>query len=304
MSTELTLTSMFNMTHLRDLDLPTGSTNESAAAMWSRLMDNRAFVALRAAGYRIGAVPPGFDKQVLRTADRVLDGGQLTELERTMVINSALGPAIDWLAPGAMADDYRARVLWNLDPANWLPELTRDPGLQAPYFLFVHVPSPHRPYLFDRNGGAVPFAPLVVATSVATRDVDWAPPQEEDLSPLYAAQLAYVDHVALESVDKVIAAVPTSTVIIVMSDHGPGWHVDWANLTPATARERFGTLFAARTPNADGLFGDAPTPVNLLPTLLNEYTGAHLPMQPDDSYLGILPFTDLEDIGNPDAASR
>jgi hypothetical protein len=302
MATQLTLTSMFNMTHLANLDIPTGSETEFGAAIWARLLGNRGFDALRDAGYRIGAVPSGFDKQVLRTADRVLDGGQLTELERTLIVNSALGHVIDWVAPGAMADDYRSRVLWNLDPDNWLPELTGDSDLEAPYFLFVHVPSPHPPFVFDRKGGVVPYAPLVVSEGVAMAPVE--PGTADDRGSRYADQLAYIDRKALEAVDKVIAAVPPETVIIIMSDHGPGEHVDWAHLDATTARERFATLFAARTAGEDGLFGDAPTPVNLLPTLLNAYAGAGLPMEPDDSYTGILPFSPLQNVGNPDIVAR
>jgi hypothetical protein len=45
-------------------------------------------------------------------------------------------------------------------------------------------------------------------------------------------------------------------------------------------------LLLARTPGQPGLFGDAPTLVNVVPQLLNAYLGGEAALLPDDLYDG------------------
>jgi hypothetical protein len=301
MNTQLTLGSMFNMTHVSEINLPPQTASTYNVALRASLDRNPAFSALRAAGYHIGAVSPGYEGVALRSADVFLEGGQASELEAVLIANSGLRHAVTALAPDALANQARERVLWNLEPEHWLPGVASGSTLARPYFLFVHVPSPHFPYLFDRTGGPVNDRPIVVTGrgTPSTR----SPAELDATADLYAAQLAYVDGLAIEALDKVIAAVPPDAVIIVMGDHGPDAYIDWDHLESTPTLERFATLFAARTPGLDRLFGDAPTPVNLIPTLLNSYAGAKLPTHSDDSFRGYPPRQALVDIGNPDEAA-
>jgi arylsulfatase A-like enzyme len=117
----------------------------------------------------------------------------------------------------------------------------------------------------------------------------------------YTEQLAYIDKLAIAAIDDVSAGVSDDAVVIVMSDHGPDAHVDWDHLQTTDSHERFSNFFAARTPNAPGLFGDAPTPVNIFPTLLDRYLGYSLPRQPDTSFLGVPPRDELTAIDDPNA---
>ena len=298
MNTQLTLASMFNMTHVSEMNLPPQTASTYNVALRASLDRNRAFAALRAAGYHVGAVSPGYEGVALRSADMFLEGGQASELESVLIANSGLRHALTAFAPDALANQARERVLWNLEPDHWLPGVAPGATLPRPYFLFVHVPSPHFPYLFDRTGGPVNDRPVVVTGrgTPATR----SPAELDATADLYSAQLAYVDGLAIEALDKVIAAVPSDAVIVVMGDHGPDAYIDWDHLESTPTLERFATLFAARTPGVDHLFGDGPTPVNLIPTLLNSYAGTKLTTHSDDSFRGYPPRQALTDIGNPD----
>ena len=162
MNTQLTLASMFNMTHVSEMNLPPQTDPSYNVALRASLDRNRAFAALRAAGYEIGAVSPGYEGVALRSADVFLEGGQASELESVLIANSGLRHAVTALVPDALADQARERVLWNLEPDHWLPGLAPAATLSRPYFLFVHVPSPHFPFLFDRTGGPVNDRPIVV----------------------------------------------------------------------------------------------------------------------------------------------
>ena len=302
MNTQLTLASMFNLRHLAEMDLPSQTSDAYNAALRASLDGNQAFAELRGAGYHVAVVSPGYEGVALRSADLFLEGGQASELEAVLVANSALRHGMALVSPTALADQARQRVLWNLEPSNWLPGVAPAAAIGRPYFLFVHVPSPHFPFLFGRDGEPLNDRPVVVTgrgTPAVRSDASIAA-----AASAYAAQLAFVDGLAIAAIDEVLAAVPPETVIILMADHGPDAHVDWDHLEATNARERFATLFAARTPGVDRLFGDAPTPVNLMPVLLNEYAGTTLAIKSDASFLGYPPRQELVDIGNPDEAAR
>jgi hypothetical protein len=299
MSTQQTLASMFNYTHLSDLGLPP-QTDPAFGPAAKRLLDhNKAYEVLKAAGYRTATVTPGYDGVSLRSSDVFIDGGQINELEAALITNTLLRPVLSVAAPDAFPSQIRDRVLWNLDPGNWLPGLVQDRPAERPFFLFIHVPSPHVPYVFGRDGGASGAQEIafIDQTPYSSR----TPEQVSVVSRAYADQLAYVDRLTIEALDKVLASVPSSSVVIVMADHGPDAHVDWDNLATTDTRERFGVLFAARTPDAPGLFGDAPTPVNFFPTLLNHYLRSDLPLRSNSSFIGVPPRNELLEIGDPDA---
>lgn len=298
MSTQLTLASMFNFAHLSDLDLPAMAGPAYGQTLRALLDHNRAFDVLRVVGYHIETVSAGYDGLTFRSSDVVRDGGQINELEGTLIANVALKPALNLVAPEAMHNQIRERVIWNLSPSNWLHDLRDGPGSDPPVFLFVHVPSPHPPYLFARDGAATKGADLSFANDIPSTERTAG--QVSALARAYSDQLAFIDMQAIRAIDEVLLSAASDTVVIVMSDHGPGIHLDFEHLTTADPRERFGTLFAARTPGTRNLFGEAPTPVNLFPTLLNHYVGLELPFASDASFVGVPPRQELIEIGNPD----
>jgi hypothetical protein len=63
-----------------------------------------------------------------------------------------------------------------------------------------------------------------------------------------------------------------------MSDHG-------YKKPLSDVQARLATLFAASTPGHPELLADAPTPVNLMPRLLNAYLGLELPREPARFFL-------------------
>ena len=295
MTTELTLASMFNLAHLSELELPKLRDPAVARALQSLIHDSEAFRLLRASGYRIAGVAPGWEGVALRTSDSFIDGGQATDFEEVLIANSILLRTLDVAAPDALAAQIRERIRWNLSPRNWLPAMSSGPDL-----VFVHVPSPHPPYVFGRDGSPLPNRVIYLGGPSNTKLSDEDRPGAADA---YADQLAYIDSLAIAAIDEALPALASDTVVIVMSDHGPDVHLDWDRLDTTDSHERFANFFAARTPGKSRLFGDAPTPVNLFPTLFNAYLGMDLPLKPDTSFVGLPGAFDLVDIGNPDAGS-
>ncbi|HOW44532.1 MAG TPA: hypothetical protein PK919_05100 [Candidatus Aminicenantes bacterium] len=93
---------------------------------------------------------------------------------------------------------YRQRVL------QVFAELPGVIGEKGPKFVFVHLFSPHEPFVFDRRGG--PVGP----------DRIW----ERSDPRYYLEQCAYVQNRILETVDRILANSAVPPVILLQSDHG------------------------------------------------------------------------------------
>jgi hypothetical protein len=102
---------------------------------------------------------------------------------------------------------------------------------------------------------------------------------DAEFAAAYAAEIGYLNGRVLSAV-RSIKSLPgrPDPVIIVMSDHG------YAS-DKADPQGRLANLFAAYTPQAPGLFADAPTPVNIVTILLNRFLGTDFPMSEDRYFL-------------------
>ena len=176
--------------------------------------------------------------------------------------------AVDVVWPAAMTHSQRNRIVRAFDDLETFAGAQRD----SPAFFFAHIPAPHLPLVVDADGEP---------RSLPSRSFE-APPAAMTRAEYVAAwseELTYVNRRVLEVVDALQSA-PTQPVIVVMSDHGYGHEPH-----PDDVQALFANLFAAHTPEANGLLADAPTPVNLLPILFNRYLGTDLSLSPDRYFI-------------------
>lgn len=78
---------------------------------------------------------------------------------------------------------------------------------KGPKFSFIHIVSPHPPFVMDSSGNRK------IRSSVS--DMAWEPRKN------YVQQLKYVSGKIMEFVDSILANSKTQPVIILQSDHGP-----------------------------------------------------------------------------------
>ena len=286
--TQLTLASMFQMRHLDavpEIAPLIGVTGGHVNPLRNALSEGEAFAALHAAGYEVVATNPGYEAVVLRgVADRVLDHGEMNDLERDVLKRTWLLDPLGWLMPGIFTFPQRDRILNQFDDLGTLATETRS----APIFAWIHIPAPHLPLVLDAQGG-----PLVLDP----RKFD--PPTVEGFGYTdaeYAAELSYLNRRLLASV----ALLQSSNqrpdpVIIVMSDHG--YYYD-----PADLQARFGNFLAASTPQLPGLLAEGPSLVNVMPILLNGYLGTDFPRSPDRYFTspGIRALLELTEVPDPE----
>lgn len=262
--TWLTLTSMLNGAYLEEID-GLRPVPESAVEQYRRLMSalNHAAMidTLREQGYEIDAIPSPFRSVALTTADRYLDGGQITAFEYSLLMHSQLGPLIVRFVPDFLMSQQRDRFHSALDQLVTEASSER----QHPVFVFAHVFSPpHAPLVYGRAGEHLALPGCVPDTCAL-----WEFP--DDAWGLLSDQIHYTNGEVLKAVGQIVEDDPEG-IIILMSDHGS--RRDRSNLD-----EFFHNFFAARTPGRQ-VFPTDISPVNVLRLLLSAETDAQMDALP------------------------
>jgi hypothetical protein len=292
--TQLTLPSMFQMRYLDQIDglRPLIGTNYPFHAVLRDVTTSGlAFTALRSAGYEIVTAPPGWEHVTMRAAaDRILEMGEMTDLERSLLEQTWLLDIVTLVKPDALTGQLRDRLVHAFDHLDAFAGEQRD----RPAFLFVHVPAPHLPLLVNEAGETLPLP----ARALGARDPAGLHMTRAEYSATWAGELAYLQKRILRAIDA-LQARADPPVIVVMSDHG---YI--AEVRADDPQSRFANLFAASTPGAAGLLRDAPTPVNLFPRLLNRYLGTDFPLSPDRFFLSPGPLQPLllTEVTDPEVA--
>ncbi len=231
-----------------------------------QINEGRFFGDIRRLGYETIALFPGFEHVALRQADRFIDTGEINEFEWAVVRATSLGALIDAALPDLAADQHRSRVLGIFAAAERvaLEDSTR------PRFVFAHVPAPHSPLVFGRDGS--PWPMRGIATLYAD-NVDLAQLGRAEYVRRLDGQIAFINTRTLDLTDRIIARDP-GAVIVVFSDHGTG-------LSTVDADLRTANLLAVRSPGRTGIIDDRSTLANLLPRLLRAYAGTGPPDVPE-----------------------
>ena len=295
--TQMTLATMFQMRHVDAI--PTlagliGTSGPHASALRNAMASGPVWAALRAAGYRIVVSHPGYEHAALRSvADRFLDHGELTDLERDLLARTWLLDLLALPLPDIFAGPQHDRILNGFDD---LEELAREDRTQ-PLFTWMHIPAPHLPLVLDAEGKALPLEPRRFDPPT----VDGFGMTDAQLHAAYGAELSYLDDRLLS----VIRAIQDSAregqpdpVIVIFSDHG--YYYD-----PVDIQARFANFLAASTPGAPGLLASSPTPINYVALLLNRYLGTEFDLSEERFFVsgGTRRLLEMVEIEDPDAIS-
>ncbi|MDB5251275.1 MAG: putative Sulfatase [Flaviaesturariibacter sp.] len=195
--TKFSLSSSLNMSYL-------GNTDADQTNLLVR--QNLVSYLFRQNGYNVVNLESGYAvTQHFDFATSTVKAGGLNEFERRLLeltilrIDDVLG-----------IEDYnRTRSILQK-----VSDLVKAPG---PKFGFVHIVSPHPPYVFDKNGGQRKRSSL--------SDRNWEPRKE------YADQLEYISKEAIRFIDEILQNAKVPPVIILQSDHGPLFSdADWQNV--------------------------------------------------------------------------
>ena len=237
------------------------------------LNDNPAFDLLRSRGYRVVTSSSGYEHVTMRGADEFLDDGSLNEVERHLIRFTTLHRIIDAVAPDALANQHRQRILTGFD---FFEQVAADETTE-PTFAIIHVPSPHPPVVLDREGGLLAPQPREGLFDQV--------PIPDDGRTAYRDQLAFLNREVLAALDQLDdrAAAGQEPIVIVMSDHGAAPQSEIA--AGRVSDDHYANYLAVRAPAASQpAFSNETTPVNVLSSLFNTYLGTDYPMWPDERY--------------------
>ncbi len=291
--TQVTLASMFQMRHLEDVPelaplIGTGGAHVSA--LRDAMTQGPVWAALHAAGYEVVVSLPGYEHVALRApADRVLDHGELNDLERELLARTWLLDLLTPVLPDIFAGPQHDRILHGFDDLERLAAEHRD----EPRFAWVHIPAPHLPLVVDAEGGVLPLEPRRFDPPT----VEGFGMTDAQLHAAYGAELAYLDERLLSAVRAIQASADDGRpdpVIVIFSDHG--YYYD-----PEDLPARFGNFLAASTPGAPDLLDGSPTPVNFFPLLLNRYLGTDFALSEDRFFVsrGTQALLELQEVPDP-----
>jgi hypothetical protein len=290
------LASMFNMRPLQDIPslgplLSGSATRPAGVLVREALNDGPALQRLRDEGYSVTATASSFAEPTLRQVDTWIDTGQLNEFEVNLLRRSVFRPIIAAVAPDLVTSQYRERTVDTLAAAAAIAG-TRS---ASPRFVFVHVPSPHPPWVVNADG-----SPREIA-DVDSIFGETTPSTGLDIDALkrgYTGQVAWLDRELLSTIDAIDAASPTPPAIVVFGDHG-----SWVGADGDDIRRRFRPLFAARVPDGASIYPDDVALVDTFPILFDHLFGGTTPRHADaPSWMFRVPAEyDLFPIGDPNA---
>jgi len=272
--TELSLSATLNATYLDALIDPSLDGDQSRAQLWPWLRHNQVRALLEQLGYSTVAVETGYYWSEWEDADdyRAPQRGWLAGMsafEATLLRSTAAWAAIDALPvlPAFLVRDldrsteaHRERVSFVLDTLEQLP---REPG---PKFVFIHLVSPHRPFVFDAEGNPVDDEYTWTRSNIGI----------DAYKQGYREQIAYLNGRIENIVRTLISESAVPPVIVMQGDHGP---------EEGSSQDRMQILNAIYLAGhrSGGLYPTI-TSVNTFRVIFNTLFEAGLPLLPDTSY--------------------
>lgn len=158
--------------------------------------------------------------------------------------------------------EIRDRIIFAFD------QTTEVPALPSPKLVFIHIISPHGPFVFGPNGELVREAQFEATFQESS--------EEQRLLEAYVDQVVYVNGRLLEAVDAILEGSDVPPVIVIQGDHG------WADRKPEDKMMILNAIYLPSEGRQD--LYPTITPVNTFRVVLNRYLGGNFPLLEDISY--------------------
>jgi hypothetical protein len=270
--TEISLASSLNMMYLQDLDEAFNPESTARRKLWDSLKHSAVRYNFENMGYKTVDFATGFAWNELEDADVFIAPppftSGLSEFEGLFLRTTFARYIQDfgWIDPDSvMGQDFRDRF------NNIFDNMSKIANMPEPTFAYVHVISPHPPFVFDPKGNP-------------TYPPDFWNKQREYPPDLYKKgytnQLTYLNQKTLRAIDIILAESDTPPIIIIQGDHGP-----WMQPN----NRRMWILNAYSLPGHEDALYPTITPVNTFRLVFNKYFGGKYDMLKDVSYFSPVP---------------
>lgn len=269
--TELSLAATLNLSYLDEL-IDEGVQNRSQ--LWPLIRHSALRGTFERLGYEVVAYETGYywsewedADQYLAPEDKFIKG--MSAFEGTLLRSTLAWALIDALPqlPAFLvrdldrsADAHRERLIYVFDSLSDMPEV------EGPKFVFAHIVSPHRPFVFDAQGNPT------------NDDYDWSYSQLgiDDYREGYRQQIIHLNNEVEAILDHILSKSETPPLIVIQGDHGP---------EEGSSADRLSILNAIYLQGRDvvGAYSSI-TPINTFRLLLRQAFGADIPLLDDGSY--------------------
>ena len=272
----LSLASSLNYKYLGDIAGQLGARSDNRQPLIYMIRNSQAAAFLKQHGYMFAAFSSGYSGTEIRNADMYVTSGlPLDEFQNTL-LNTTVVPAVMKTLP-FQYDFHRKRILHTFERLVTLSESDK------PVFAFAHIVAPHPPFVFDRNGKGI--NPQMSFTIMDGDHYRKKLTDEKEYITGYTEQLIFVNRRLRATIDGILSRSKHPPVIILQSDHGPGFKLNWDNPDLDCFSERLSIFSAYHLPGSDySNFYEEMTPVNTFRMVFNEYFGTDLKLLPDESY--------------------
>ena len=270
--TEISLGSSLNMQYLQGLNETFTPDSTARRVLWDSLKHSAVRYNFESMGYETVTFATGFAWLDINDVDHFISpppvSSGMTEFEGLFLRTTAARYAQDlgWVDPDTLLGvGFRDRfnnIFNNIDDVA---------EMRQPTFSYIHVISPHPPFVFDPQGNP-------------TYPPDFWNEQRQYPPSLYQKgyvnQLQFLNKNMLEAIDMIVANSETPPIIIIQGDHGP-----W--LQPKD--KRFWNLTAIYFPDHKDKLYSTISPVNIFRLVFNTYFGGKYDILDDVSYFSPVP---------------
>lgn len=276
--TVLSVASTLNMDYISSF-LP-GTENSSSWWLLEPFIDqSRARLALGELGYRSYAVMSDWGLTDNTTADEYFQVApiHLSDLENEIVRKTPLGQVLLFFPDFVFVQSNQSHFkVVNLQ----FDALESFASMPGPKFVFVHIISPHPPFV-ARADGSFQSPPYPFTFNDADDFL------LDDLAYVngFREQVAFVNDRLARVVDEILANSTNDPIILLQADHGSGLLTNFSSPDQTCLRERFSPFAAYHLPGVTAeMLPPHLTPVNLFRFVFNHYFAAGLPLLEDRQY--------------------
>ena len=266
MWTRLSISSTLNMDYLQDIPAYLDAADKDIATE-DLLKHSLVRRNLESLGYQTVAFATGFPFNEITDADLFLEPPSSVAGSRSfdaLLVQTTLLKVLqdfDYIHINQTASaQFRDRTLFALEEFD---DLAR---MDGPKFVYIHIITPHPPFVFGPNGEVVDPKDFVSTEGQYTEDTYFDG---------YTDQLDFISREIVQSIQKMLEESTVPPIIILQGDHGP-WKQQGEN--------RVSILNAYYLPGHEDSVYSAISPVNSFRVIFNEYFNTNYPLLDDVSY--------------------
>lgn len=292
-STLLSISSSLNMDYIDWLQNIYGVDTNSNEPFGELISKNQAFMILRESGYQLVAFKSGVYRTELRDADYFIESKTkpadlstsdwpLNSFENLFLESTAARVLFDTRLIVKEKEVTPIEVgyeLHRIEILHTFEHLSDFVDREGNYIIFVHIVSPHAPFVFGPNGEKIkhkePYSLSPLGYNIG----------DEDYTQMYLDQMKYINNLVLTTVKDILQKSDRPPIIIIQSDHGTAGYAQKSDIPELNMKERHAILNAYYFPDGKtDLLYSTISPVNTFRVIFNTYFRGEYEMLPDRNY--------------------